>query len=128
MRSLLSNNAEKRERLILRLTSCRGDSQRDVLNAWIAYRKEHRVSRRNALRQLIAAARYHAPIRKPACPVLALASSSDQLVNARCSQHLANQWQIPLALHPSAGHDLPLDDGPWVARQVKDWVATLARD
>jgi hypothetical protein len=25
-------------------------------------------------------------------------------------------------LHPSAGHDLPLDDGPWVAAQVRDWL------
>jgi hypothetical protein len=24
-------------------------------------------------------------------------------------------------LHPTAGHDLPLDDGLWVASQVQAW-------
>jgi hypothetical protein len=27
-----------------------------------------------------------------------------------------------LALHPTAGHDLPLDDGDWVARVVRLWL------
>jgi hypothetical protein len=31
-----------------------------------------------------------------------------------------------LAIHPGAGHDLPLDDAPWVAQQVRDWLAGSA--
>jgi hypothetical protein len=26
-------------------------------------------------------------------------------------------------VHPSAGHDLPLDDGVWVAQAVAKWLA-----
>ncbi|MBC8058528.1 MAG: alpha/beta hydrolase, partial [Rhizobiales bacterium] len=30
----------------------------------------------------------------------------------------------PVATHPWAGHDLPLDDGEWVALQVSNWLQT----
>jgi len=30
---------------------------------------------------------------------------------------------LPIALHPWSGHDLTLDDGPWVAEQVARWLA-----
>lgn len=119
--ALASRDAEGLERLILRLTSCRGDAQADVLDAWSAYRREHPVSRRNALRQLMAASRYRAPAGKPAVPMLILGSARDRLVDVRCSERLASRWQADLVVHPEAGHDLPLDDGPWVARRVGDW-------
>lgn len=119
--ALASRDAERLERLILRLTSCRANAQAEVLDAWGAYRREHPVSRRNALRQLIAASRYRAPARKPAVPVLILGSTADRLVDVRCSERLASHWRADLAVHPEAGHDLPLDDGPWVARRVGDW-------
>jgi hypothetical protein len=48
----------------------------------------------------------------------------DQLVNVQCSLTLAERWHCSIKLHPTAGHDLPLDDGIWVAQQVKDWIAT----
>ena len=121
---LISGTPEQQERAILRLTSRRGEAQAGVLEAWLAYRRECPVSRRNALRQLFAAARYRAPTRRPAVPMLVLASAQDALVDPRCSRHLAARWNTPLAIHPDAGHDLPLDDATWVARQVRDWLAS----
>jgi hypothetical protein len=29
--------------------------------------------------------------------------------------------------HPSAGHDLPLDDGPWLVRELGAWLGQQAR-
>ncbi len=124
--SLVSGTPAQQERAILRLTSRRGEAQAGVLEAWLAYRRECPVSRRNALRQLFAAARYRAPTRRPAVPILVLASAQDALVNPRCSRHLAARWNTPLAIHPDAGHDLPLDDAAWVARQVRDWLVSEA--
>ena len=121
--ALRPSDPVKQEQLILRLTSSNGESQTNTLAAWVAYKQEYPVSRNNALSQLIAAGRYRAPARKPAPPMLMLASMMDQLVNSRCSQRLASQWNAPLVMHPSAGHDLPLDDGPWVVRQVRNWLA-----
>lgn len=120
--TLIGGNALQQERAILRLTSCHGEAQSAILDAWVAYRRVCPVSRGNALRQLIAAALYRAPARPSAIPVLVLASAKDALVDPCCSRHLAARWKAALAIHPSAGHDLPLDDPAWVAEQVRDWL------
>jgi len=111
------------EQAILRLTSGAPQRHAGVLDAWTAYRRERLVTRANALRQLWAAARWCAPRGCPAVPLLLLTSTADGLVDMRCSQQLAQHWQCDIATHPWAGHDLPLDDGPWVAEQVRGWLA-----
>ena len=70
-----------------------------------------------------AAARYRAPAKPPAVPMLLLNGEGDQLVHPDCSQALAHAWQLPWVTHPTAGHDLPLDAGPWVVSQVQAWLA-----
>lgn len=69
--------------------------------------------------KLLAAMRYRAPSRSPPSRLLVLAASQDTLVNPECSRRLAAAWRAGYAEHPFAGHDLPLDDGPWVARQIR---------
>jgi predicted alpha/beta hydrolase family esterase len=54
-------------------------------------------------------------------PLLLLASQRDGLVDSRCTARLAQRWHAALAKHERAGHDLPLDDGAWVAEQVGRW-------
>lgn len=108
------------EALVLRLTSHLSGAQADgVVGDWAALRRERPVSRVNALRQLIAAARFTVPAQRPAVPLLVLGSAQDELVDPRCSQALAAHWQLPIATHPWAGHDLPLDDPAWVARTIR---------
>ena len=51
-----------------------------------------------------------------------LASEHDHLVSVECTLTLARNWQCAVRIHPSAGHDLPLDDGLWVVAQVQQWV------
>ena len=110
------------ERTVLRLTSNHAGQHQKVLPDWMAARGQRPVSTQNAIRQLVAAARYRAPAVAPVANILLLASQHDHLVDSRCSQALAAAWHCPLALHPTAGHDLPLDDADWVCRQVKDWL------
>ena len=123
---LIAGDVVRQERALLRLTSCRGDMQADVLDKWVAYQRECPVSRRNALRQLIAAARYRPRDTPPAVPLLILSSAKDALVHPCCSRHLARKWNAALAIHPDAGHDLPLDDPHWVALQVHNWLSADA--
>lgn len=111
-----------RESAILRLTSRQVGYPHDLIADWVSYRNQYRVSTRNTLRQLLAAARYRAPAVPPACPLLVLSSRGDALVHPLCSRALAKHWNAVSAEHPTAGHDLPLDDGLWVARQVGDWL------
>ncbi len=123
-RTLYGGDGREWEELILRLTSRDPQAHQRVHDAWLSYRREYPVSVRNALRQLFAASRYRAPLVKPATPMLILASSHDALVNPRCSRRLALRWQVRIVEHPAAGHDLPLDDGPWVAEQVRHWLSS----
>lgn len=120
---LLGATAQEWERTVWRLTSRLTDDS--VLPVWLAIRYARPVSRANAFRQLVAAARFRAAATQPLMPTLVLASQQDSLVAVECSQALAMHWQCALHLHPSAGHDLPLDDGPWVAEQVQQWLALL---
>lgn len=114
---------EEAERTVLRLTSNQVARHEAVVDDWVAVRRLRPVGPANALRQLLAAARFRAPATAPAAPLL-LASTHDHLVNSACSRALGQAWQCPVAWHPTAGHDLPLDDPDWVARQVHDWLKT----
>jgi len=115
-------SAAEAEAAILRLTSAQFEPRHAVLSDWQAWREALPVSRRNALRQLLAAARYSAPPQKPSTRLLLLTGAGDRLVDTRCSQALANRWQCSLRCHPSAGHDLPLDDPQWVVQQMQQWL------
>ncbi|MES2533242.1 MAG: alpha/beta hydrolase [Pseudomonadota bacterium] len=112
----------RRERTVLRLTSRHHVDDDAVIDAWTALRSAHPVSAMNALRQLLAAARYRAPTRAPAVPMLVLTSACDGLVDSSCSQRLATRWGVEIHVHPSAGHDLPLDDATWLATQAVQWA------
>lgn len=122
---LLGGSDEEWEATILRVTSRRERDVAGVLASWIAWRRERPVGRPNALRQLLAAWRYRAPAEQPAAPILVLASSQDALVDPRCSREIATRWSATYVEHPTAGHDLPLDDGAWVARQVGVWLDSI---
>jgi pimeloyl-ACP methyl ester carboxylesterase len=123
LRMILGNpGARECEQIILRLTSRRSDHPAALLDIWSQWRIEQPVSRANALRQLLAAACFRAPASAPPIPMLLLASTHDRLVDVHCTRQLARAWHCKLIEHPSAGHDLPLDDGAWVAAQVRRWL------
>lgn len=120
---VLSPTARIRERRTLALTSTRGDPDGSIVEAWTRIRKDAPVSHANALRQLIAAARYTAPATPPKAPTLILVGEGDRLVSPSCSRTIAKRWKAPIGVHLTAGHDLPLDDGAWVAQRVGEWAA-----
>lgn len=120
--ALSSGNSIAREGVILRITSKLAGHRAQLVEAWSAWRHERPVSRANALRQLWAASRYCAPTHQPPVRMLLLAGAGDTLVDPRCSRRLARFWRADYAEHPGAGHDIPLDDGAWVALRVRDWL------
>lgn len=120
--ALGSPSPREAEEGILQLTSNHRDQTQAVLDDWTHWRESHPVSRANALRQLLAAMRFDAPGQAPKTRLLLLTGTQDRLVDTRCTQALAAQWRCAAVAHPSAGHDLPLDDGEWVAQQVRDWA------
>jgi pimeloyl-ACP methyl ester carboxylesterase len=121
---LNSAGAQQWEQTIWCMTSRM--SPPETVDAWISLRMQHPVQPLNALRQLWAASRFTAPLTPPPATALLLASRHDALVNVACSRSIARQWNWPLAEHPQAGHDLPLDDGSWVIDQMLTWQSGLA--
>ena len=111
------------ERTIMQMTTRHPPDANATLTRWLSLREAHPVHPINGLRQLWAAARYRAPPGAPPVPVLLLNGEGDRLVHPRCSAVLAEHWGAPLLRHPTAGHDLPLDAGPWVRQQVLTWLA-----
>lgn len=125
LRLALGGGAAARwEQAILEMTSQRAGELAGVLPEWMAARQQRPVRGANALRQLLAAARYRVGPQAPAVPLLLLGSEQDRLVDVRCTLAAARRWGCPVRLHAWAGHDLPLDDPAWVIAQVLDWLAT----
>lgn len=118
---LLERNHLSREKLILDISSNLYPHKTELAQKWAGYARTHPTSMKNSLRQLLAAARYRAPGRRPHDRVLLLNSAHDRLVNPACSERIAQRWQWPLRTHARAGHDLPLDDGQWIIQQVREW-------
>ncbi len=116
------------ETAILQMTTRLQSNPAPTIDEWLQWREENPVSRRNALTQLLAAARYRAPCRRPLENLLLLAGAGDQLVDSRCSLQLAAQWAAPVMVHPAAGHDLALDDEAWVLAQIAGWFAQAGAD
>ncbi|PSU35922.1 alpha/beta fold hydrolase [Photobacterium lutimaris] len=108
----------KREALIFDMTT--HQSPPDIIDNWVNWRQTNPVSASNALRQLYAASRYqyHG---NPDSQTLLIGSQNDALVDISCSQVLAKAWQIPLLIHPTAGHDLPSDDPDWLIDKVRQF-------
>jgi pimeloyl-ACP methyl ester carboxylesterase len=117
----------KCETIIHDVTCNRLDTQPDDITAWVAIRQSAPVSAVNGLRQLWAAARFHAGNHAPACPTLLLSSKEDRLVNPVCSKRIAARWGAPHVVHAWAGHDLPHDDPVWTSKAIANWLRSLQR-
>jgi predicted alpha/beta hydrolase family esterase len=83
-------------------------------------RKKRPIRKDNFFRQLIAAARYNLSEFKPRVPITVLSSKGDQMVHPSCSEALAEHWDLPIITHPSAGHDLGIDDPEWLVKTIGD--------
>jgi pimeloyl-ACP methyl ester carboxylesterase len=116
----------RREERILALTSRLPLAER-TRHAQIAagFAREAPMKPWSAGAQLLAAARFRPPPRSEiAARLLFVCSRRDALVNPECTRDLADFYASPLDEHPSAGHDLALDDPEWLCERI--W--TFARE
>jgi pimeloyl-[acyl-carrier protein] methyl ester esterase len=120
-RLLCQQTLAQRESAIVQLVSNCRDKHADIAKDWLAIQQQRPVSLSNSLRQITAAARYQPAATKPSQPVLLINSQGDRLVSPHCSEAIQKEWDIDLITHPWAGHDVCLDDGAWLANQIKNW-------
>ena len=112
---------DTRESLVLKVVSNQRADYNLHLQRWLEIQQQHPITRNTIITMLRAAAAFKP---KADCRVqgLILASEQDRMVSVRASRALARQFQWPIYSHPSAGHDLPMDDPQWVAMQIKHWL------
>ena len=123
-RIIATGDVAQRERLILQLTAACQTPTPDFIANRVAVQQRHPVQLANVFRQLWAAARYHPPRQKPSMPLLLINSLGDRMVSPACTLAIARHWNTEPMTHPSAGHDLPLDEPDWVIAAVLNWLAT----
>ena len=115
-----------RERRILSVVSNRTELHAQVAEEWTEIQAARPVSRANLIRQVVAGARYRAPSTPPRMPTLVVLSDGDRLVAPSCSRAIARAFSAELVVHPTAGHDITLDAGPWVVEQLVAWMGPRA--
>lgn len=83
---------------------------------------KHPVSFGNAMRQLLAAARFKGFAEAPNTQVQIIVSSEDQLVSSECGRAIANAWKVELVEFNSHSHDLPLSKPFDLANHLSHWT------
>lgn len=114
---------EKREKMIYQLSTQIHQNPK-IVERWVELAKEKPTHISTLLNQLIAASQSTLN-QKPTSPVLVLQSAKDELVDPQCTLDFCNALQMPYVTHPTAGHDIPLDDPEWVLTQVETWMNSL---
>ena len=126
---ILNRDPVGKEQAILEITSNLHDKAflHQLAEKWAEYARLQPVTVVNSLRQLVAAMRFHAPASLPsAVPTIIVSGGGDRLVSPRCSERMAEAWQLPLKVHPQAGHDLPLDAPEWLINTLIEGVTESA--
>lgn len=123
--TLARSDAVARERAILELTTSEHREDLELAHRYAALYDARPIARANVLRQMIAAARFRATKAPSQVPVLLLSSAADRMVDPACSRQIAAAFAAQIAVHPSAGHDLTLDDPRWCSEQIAAWADQL---
>ena len=113
--------AENREANILEITSNFPDRGAQFLSQFTDYGKTHPIRFKNILAQMKAASSYGFPPKSPG-KITLITSQKDRLVSSDCTYSIAKDWGIEPLVHPTAGHDLPLDDPQWLALNIQKYT------
>jgi len=122
---VMKRNVRNRESAVLQLVSNRRDQDEQISQAWAKIQNQRPISLNNSFRQIIAAASYRPGNIKPSQPILLINGKGDRLVAPICSEIIHKKWNLEIRGHPWGGHDLTLDDGAWVALQLKNWILKM---
>lgn len=128
LKAFLTTDLTRSENQILSAVSNRyakhDPKMEELLLRQVSYRKERPVARATFIRQITSAANYHLPRNRPKSKTVFISSNGDRMVAPICSTRLAERFGAELISHPWAGHDIPIDDPDWLARETIDWMET----
>jgi pimeloyl-ACP methyl ester carboxylesterase len=124
---MMQRDPYKRELAIVQLVNNSRERDGQIAQEWEQIQRARPVSLKNMYHQMLAAATYQPSPTKPIQPVLLLNSTGDRLVAPACSETIQKKWGLDLRTHLWAGHDLTVDDGAWVALQLKEWMVSCRK-
>lgn len=113
--TLLSRGVLNKEQIILNITSNKPERYDHYLESFSEFSKNHKVKRKNFFRQLALA--NNIKIQALNKPLKVICSEGDRLCSSACSKAIANEFKGTLIIHPTAGHDLPIDEPEWLSDQ-----------
>lgn len=117
-----SKSLEQRELQVLKMVSQKTEKHEEIAKEWAQVARDRPMTLQNFLRQLVAASRYKIAEQAPQTPIVVFNSLMDEMVNPSCSEKLAKHWDLPIFTHPSAGHDICIDDPLWVLQKIRENV------
>ncbi len=118
IQNFLIHDPVKMEKFIMSATSNFPEKWKPRLQEMVEFQKAHPVSLTNFMRQLKMSGQAEFK-NKPESEILIVNSLKDQLVSSSCSEAIAKQWGCQIKSHPTAGHDLPLDDSTWILEAIQ---------
>lgn len=124
LRGFFTYTIEQRERLILEMVANDKEKRAALHSGWVQIQRERPVSRKSFINQIKAALQGEVSTTAPKnVKLLLIASKGDRLCHYQSSVLLQKSWGGELILHPSAGHDIPIDDTEWLIKKIKKWLS-----
>jgi pimeloyl-ACP methyl ester carboxylesterase len=111
-------NLYSQEKAILELVTNHGVTE-ELVQWHVELQQKFPTSWSNFGRQMIAAAKFKSPD-KLKVPATFIVSQKDKLVASSFSERMAEKYHTNLFVHPTAGHDLGIDDPSWLAKKLKE--------
>jgi len=115
---LISSDPYQKEKLILNMTANNNESIDKYIIKFSDFSKKHTVKKINFLRQLQLAKKIKIQNWKN-INLNVISSLRDRLVSHSCSKVIAQKLNATLIVHPTAGHDIPLDDPSWLVQVLE---------
>lgn len=117
LKALFSLETVTQETTVLKVTSNNFSVTSCQIGKFAEFTKTHPVSKVNFIKQLLLA--NNIKINQPFnIPFKVIFSEQDRLVSSQCSKKIAQQFNAKTFIHPTTGHDLPLDDPQWLAQTL----------
>ncbi len=119
IRAIKSKDDIEREKIVLNLTTnlVPDEDKLQIAMDWALLAQKEPMSKINFARQLLWAAKTSAPL-KLSTKSLIVTGLGDKLVSYNCSVNLAKRLCTDIEIHPTAGHDLSLDDPDWLCTKI----------
>lgn len=121
IKSIFLSTPYQREKAILEFTLNLKQVDDDLINSNIRAVSETSAFK-NYFNQILAASKFSLPKINDTKKLHIITSKGDRLVSFESSINISNFYNCSLDIHPTAGHDLPLDDPEWLFKIIKSYL------